>query len=436
MELRNKHYIIGLILLGIIVRLVAFQSGFFFENDVNLFQWWGQNLYDIGLSQFYAQYAIDDVLRDYPPGFMYYLYIVGMLSARFGWERLSTMLNIITFLPAMIADLGIGYMIYRVVAYGRLTKSPEEKAQNKADRPKDIPLDKTIRALIMSALWILNPAIILISSVWGQVESVFVIFLVASLLLFRERKIILSYLLFAIAIIIKAQALFIAPVYLYSAYSYFMDNKTENSKISGAVIARFGVAVGASIMLMVLLSLPFVQGFNIMPIVRQYTGGLGTYPWASVNAFNFWGLITNVGHGWAHLQTSHVVVGVIFVIALIIGSIAALHRDHTRYEGRHFFLIVGALFALIFIFSVRMHERYLFPALTFFLLYYAQTREKKGLGLYIATSVTFFFNCREVLRWLEAGAHGSGVMEASAPILSFANVVIGWVIIFMLAQSK
>jgi len=466
MEIPNKFYIIGLIVIGIIVRVMSFQSGFMFYNDVNLFQWWGEHLYTYGFSQFYATISF----CDYPPGFLYFLYIIGWLAESLGLERLSPMLNFFTFMPAMLADLGIGYILYRVVAYGRLIRPKGE------EKPVDLPIQITIRALIVSALWVLNPAVILISSVWGQVESVFVIFLMLSLLLLREKKLLASYLIFAVAIIVKAQSLFLAPVYLFSAFAYFMDNliKTDADgnktrvvlwaspgeeptygswgqpgvrfafwgrrkhgiKIAPVAWARFAIAVSASVLLMILLMLPFAQGFDIMPVVRLYTEGLGTYPFTSVNAFNFWGLVHNVGHSWRHMETPHVVMGVIITIALVIGSLIALYRDHTRYGGRHYFFIVGALLALIFIFSVRMHERYLFPALLFFMLYYAETRENRGLGIYALLSVTYFFNCTEILRWLRAGAHGSDVLATSAPILSFANVVIGVVILFMLLSTK
>ena len=468
MKMQNNYYTAGLLVVGIIVRLMSFQSGFMFTNDVNLFQSWGQDLYVIGFSRFYATVHF----CDYPPGFLYYLYVIGWLNARFGWDRLSTALNIFTFIPAMIADLGIGYIIYRVVAYSRLIRPKD------AGKPGDLPIEVTIKALVMSALWVFNPAVILISSVWGQVESIFVIFLMLSLLLLREKKLMASYLLFAVAIIIKAQSLFLAPVYLYSAFAYLVDNLiitgADGSKTRvvlwwnaftgeeptpgpwghpGAKFALWGrrkhgikiapvawlwliAAMLLSAVLIALLMLPFAQGFNIMPVVRLYTGGLGTYPFTSVNAFNFWGLVTNVGYSWTHLEPHHVAAGVIITVMLTFGTIAALYRDHTRYGGKHCFFIVGALLALIFIFSVRMHERYLFPALAFFVLYYAETRKRRIFVLYTALSVTFFFNCTEIIRWLRAGAHGSGVLVTSGPILSFANTVIGVIILFMLLSTK
>ncbi|MCL2572552.1 MAG: glycosyltransferase family 39 protein, partial [Defluviitaleaceae bacterium] len=436
MEIKNKHYIIGLLLIGFIVRVLAFQSGFMFTNDVNLFQFWGQAAFEHGLSQIYT--AVDFI--DYPPGYIYVLYVLGAMSARFGWERLSTIFNFFTFLPAILADLGIGYIIYRIAAYGRLTRTAEDKAENK-EKPKDLPIAATIWGLKMAALWVLNPAVILISAVWGQVESVFVIFLLVSLLLLRERKIIASYILFGIAILIKAQSLFLGPIYLFTAITYLLDSKEPSElggyKIPGKAYVRLFAAIGTAVALMAVLMIPFVPGVNIMPVIELYTSGLGTYPFASVNAFNFWALF---GRNWVAFDNTFLGITYSwwgFIIALIIAALTfiALYRDRVLYEGRHFFLIVGALFALIFIFMVRMHERYLFPALTFFLVYYATKGEKRGLGIYAAFSVTFFFNCTEILRWLRGG-FTLDIIANSTPIISFANVVLGGILIYMFIKSN
>ncbi|MCL2362613.1 MAG: phospholipid carrier-dependent glycosyltransferase [Defluviitaleaceae bacterium] len=436
MEIKNKHYIIGLLFIGFMVRFLAFQSGFMFTNDVNLFQHWGQMAFQHGLGQVY-NYDVFGFI-DYPPLYIYVLYTLGALAYRFDWQRLSTVFNFFTFLPAILADMGIGYIIYRVVAYGRLTKDKGEK------RLDDIPISTVIRALKFSALWILNPAIILISSVWGQVESVFVIFVLISLLLLREKKLIASYILFGIAILIKAQSLFLGPVYLYSAYAFLQNSKVKSKlggyKIPSEAWQRLFIAIGSAVVLMFILVLPFIHGINIRPIVQLYTGVVGTHPWVSVNAFNFWALM---GRNFTHMDgsflgISHGAWGIFIVLAIVIGSLYALHRDRVRYEGRHFFFIVGALFSLIFIFSVRMHERYLFPAILFFLLYYAETKQRRAFGLFAGLSVTFFFNCTEVLRWLrDIQEYGwrLDAIESSTPLLSAANLAMGILIFYFLIRS-
>jgi len=467
MEIKNKTYIVGLLLIGFIVRFLAFQSGYIFTSDVRLFQHWGQMAHLHGLSQVYSG-VIHFI--DYPPLYLYVLYVLGALSARFGWDQLDTIFNFVTFIPAMLADLGIGYIIYRMVAYGRLTKLKKEDKQN------DLPIGITIKAIVISALWVLNPAIILISAVWGQVESVFVIFLLLSLLLLREKKLVASYVLFGIALLIKAQSLFLGPVYLYSAFAHLHDNliplknrasgirmrplrrlceKIANAdtpvlraivpakgyRISPKAWSELFIAIGAAGILMFILVLPFVEGVNIMPIIRLYTGVMDTYPWTSVNAFNFWALM---GRNWVALEQtflgiSHSTWGVITTITIIIAAIAALHRDRVKFEGRHFFFIVAALFSIIFVFSVRMHERYLFPALLFFLMYYIETHERRGLGLYAAFSFAFFVNCIEILRWsrdIAVNGWNIDVIATSTSLISAVNVGLGILIIVFCIRTE
>jgi len=441
MEIKNKYYIVGLLLVGFIIRVLAFQSGFMFGHDVNLFQFWAQQLHRYGLSQIYSL----DIFLDYPPGYLYVLRVLGGIAYFFGWQRMDTAFNFFTFMPAIIADLGIGYIIYRVVAYGRLTRpSAHESADSDDSVPEkgqDLPIGTTIHALKMSALWLLNPAIFLISSVWGQVESVFAIFLLLSLLLLREKKLLASYLLFGIAILVKAQSLFLGPVYLYSAYTYLQDNKAAGEdgvyRITSNAITNLLLSILIAVAVMAMLMMPFAQGFNILPVIQLYTGVVDTYPFATVNAFNFWALM---GHNWVRLYVPFLGIpmtawGIVIVIFLIGGAFVALHRDRVLYGSRHYIFIVGALFTLIYIFSVRMHERYLFPALIFFLIYYAQTREKRGLIMYVALSITFFLNCLQILRW---GYHNfdMDIIIDSIPIIAFATVAIGGLLIFMLVKTQ
>jgi Gpi18-like mannosyltransferase len=138
---------------------------------------------------------------DYPPGFLYVLALVGWVRGVFGWELLSPVFNFFTFLPAMLADLAIGYVIYRLAR--RFS---------------------AVFALAIAAMWVFNPAIILISSVWGQVESVFLLPLLLSLVFLREKKLLPAYLLYGAAILIKPQSLFLGPVYLFSAFDWWREH--------------------------------------------------------------------------------------------------------------------------------------------------------------------------------------------------------------------
>ena len=392
--------ILVLLIVGFLVRFFAFLFiDFSFENDVLTFQAWAIHLHRLGFSAFYEA----DIFTDYPPVYMYFLYILGLIRSFFEWPVLSPVFNFLTFLPAMLADLVIGFIIYWLGA-----KKDEDFA------------------LIISGAWVFNPSVILVSGVWGQVESVFVVLLFVSLILLRERKLLPAYILFGIAILTKPQSLFLGPVYLYSALSYFNGgfNKKSALYLAGSIIG--------AVFVMVLISLPF----GLANTLDIFISGAGLRGFASVNAFNFWAFF---GANWQPWELtiwgfSYLAWGVAIIAAVIIGALAALHIDSTKHGGKFFYLIVAFLFVVIFVFSVRMHERYLFPALLFLLVYYLEHRDRRVFWLYAGFSITFYVNCLEVLRWLRGGGDLS-VFDVSLPIISFANIVLGFITIWLVVDG-
>ena len=82
------------------------------EYDMNCFIAWADMAYKDGLSNFY----ISEAFTDYPPGYIYILYVIGWLRDVFhiAWNSVTS--DILTKMPAMLADLGTGYLIYRVAS--------------------------------------------------------------------------------------------------------------------------------------------------------------------------------------------------------------------------------------------------------------------------------------------------------------------------------
>ncbi|MCL2602918.1 MAG: glycosyltransferase 87 family protein [Defluviitaleaceae bacterium] len=359
---------------GLIVRLFAFYSiDFMFENDIRTFQIWASQLATNGLGGFYKS----GIWSDYPPGYLYILALSGVARGIFEWELLSPIFNFFTFLPAMLADVAIGYVIWRV--------------SRKASR----------YALLFAALWLFNPAVILISSVWGQVESVFLLPLFVSLVLLREKRLLLSYILYGVAILIKPQSLFLGPVYLFSAFDYWRGHGFIWPELK-----RLGLYVSAALGGMLMLAFPFTQRSNYLPVFRQFWGGLDAYNFGTVNAFNLWALAER---NWRPLDArfmgiTHAAWGVIIAVAIVCAVFAALEINKRR-GGGHYWLIVAAVFVLTFVFSVKMHERYLFPAILFLLLYAAEKPRWHTAGLFLAVCVTFFINCFAVLYAFNAGGN-------------------------------
>ncbi|MCL2572299.1 MAG: glycosyltransferase 87 family protein [Defluviitaleaceae bacterium] len=399
-----KYYIWIMLALGFLIRVIAvvhIDYGFGF--DIGQFTGWSTILYEDGFAAFYGH--PDFHLTDYPPAYLYVLYFLGWLRHYFEWERGSNAFIFFIFLPAILCDLGIGYVLHRRA----------EKSQRDYSRPK--------MPTLLTAFWIFNPAIILISSVWGQVESVFVLLLLLSLLLLREKKLLSSYILFGIAILTKPQSLFLGPVYLFSAIDYLQE-----TKFSLKGIAWLGGCILFAMALMILMFVPF----DLERAVRFFFDGLGLRPYSTVNAFNFFSLIGGsfrpMTYRFAGIPYGFM--GMTVMLLLVGGTMAALFADRKR-GGNNYFLIVGSLFSLIYIFSFRMLDRYMFPALPFLILAAIEKRDRKVLAIYVGLSVTFFYNCLEILHWVRRMEIRYDVVRA----ISASNVILGCFLLYVVISS-
>ncbi len=126
-----------------------------FKEDMTLFQGWAARLDEVGLRHFYTE----GQFADYPPGYLYVLWLTSKLSATPGYLLLK--------LPAIVADLGVAWLagVFAV----RLARRP-------VSRWWPIRLPRHCRRLF-------NPAVFGVSAIWGQVDSVPTLFVLASLLL-------------------------------------------------------------------------------------------------------------------------------------------------------------------------------------------------------------------------------------------------------------
>ena len=440
-----KYYIWILLAAGFVVRaLVAMYMN---APDDWLLTEQAVRLFERGLPRFYGSmyqtiadysywtgvtYTFTISQTNYPPGFYYMLYVIGALRYIFGWGMHGAAFRFAVFVPAILCDLAIGYVLYR-----RGVKSQEQDGWGASCRGGILPPETddtkqhgrqdaaptrhtgTRLPVLLAAFWILSPAVILISGAWGPAEPVFVLMLLLSLLLLRDMKLLPAYLLFGIAVLIRPQALFLAPVYVYWAYRYLQEKE-----FSAAGILRLAAYVGAVLAAMVLLTLPF----NLSAAAGYIWDGAMSRPYGSYNAFNFFAL---VGGSMRPLNTrfmgmTYGLISFIAIIAIIIFAVTAM--DKNRKQG-HYFLIVGGLFALLFVFAFRMQVVYLFPALPFLLLHAIESRDRRVLGLYVGFSATFFFNCLEVLHM--AGRHGV-VREDVLRVVSLGNVLLAGVLLFVL----
>jgi Gpi18-like mannosyltransferase len=335
--------LVAMFTLALVLRLaVVPHTGFY--GDLGLFKNWAIRLYDVGPRHFY----VHGELEDYPPGYLYVLWLTGQLFASPGYLVLK--------LPAIVADLGLAWIAGTFAA--RLA-------------PKRMTQRWPVRTLVAAAV-LFNPAFFGLSAIWGQVDSVPGLFVLSSLLLLLtgDRSVTrdaAAMLLFGLALATKPQVAFVLPAILYALYRRYLRGQPRDQLLAGAL--RIAAVGAPGFVLWALSGVPF--GLGPIEVVRFDRHSTSIYPVTSANAFNLWGAVAF----WRNDSTGSDVVKVAGVPALYVATVVFLvglafvlwrvHRalDRGVDEARAVTTAAAVVSLLGFLTLTRMHERYMFLAL-------------------------------------------------------------------------
>jgi len=344
---KHKHFLL-LLSLGAVIRLffISFPP---FTSDMDSFIAWGEQVFRVGFGNFYSS----DIWTDYAPGYFYFLWLIAGVKNLFFPEASRELYELLQKSVPVIFDLLTALILYRTLLQLPVTS---------------VKLRRSI-AYIISALYLFSPFTYFNGAIWGQVDSVFTFFLALSFYYFIKKNAPVACALYVVACVIKPQAAIVAPAYFVLLISSFSLYKKV-------------ISVCASVFTFYLLTVPFL-GFN--SLARLYgimQKSVDTYPYGSINTFNFWGL-----YGFWQPDTSAYLFGITqqnfatFLVLLIavVSSILFTFLQYKRiYEEKLLlFCIHSSLLVLLGImFLTRMHERYLYPFFIYALL---------SLGLFILT---------------------------------------------------
>jgi Gpi18-like mannosyltransferase len=326
--------------------------------DLNLFKSWALAAAE-NFSGFYLHGS-----SDYPPLYIYILYLVGKAVSL---PALGSYFTLLIKLPSIAADLLTAALLYRLAA-------------------KHLSVET---GLLLSAFYLFSPAVFINSTFWGQVDSFFTWVVVVAVWLLTEKRVYGSAALFAAAVLMKPQGIIFLPVLLF-----------ELVRLKS--VKRFFIAAFTALATALVIILPFSFRQSPLWIVKLFAGTIGEYPYASVNAYNFFSLI---GANYKPDTTvmlffSYYTWGMIFIVLI------TLFTGFLYYRGRsakHAFLAALIQIAGVFTFSVSMHERYLFPAVALSLLAFIFLKDKRLLWLSVGLSATSFINTATVLYGMTRG---------------------------------
>jgi Gpi18-like mannosyltransferase len=351
----SQAFLVILILaVSLLIRLLLFRiQGYY--GDLDHFRNWYNFTAEKGLYSFY-----DSTQSDYPPFNVYIFFLFGKLAHALG----PGSLNFITKLPSNLFDIATAYLIFRFVR-----------------QRYSFPF-----ALGAMTVYAFNPATIFDLAVWGQMDSVYTFFMVASLFSVTRSKYELSAGLFSLAILTKPQSVVLLPVIAY----LMLKNGGWKRVVTSAAIF---------FILIFLVIIPFHWDNPIKFIVDRY-GGYNKYAATSLNAYNFWALL---GFGKSdtmhHLGLSYQMLG---IIAFLIFAAFVMWQFHRRPGNEATIYAVFLLMFGFFMLMTRMHERYLFPVFALLALSFSL---RHTVWLYVGLTGTYLANLVYVMSMLNAGKY-------------------------------
>lgn len=382
-EKKQYYPIIILLVIGLGVRIVASFLYKGYQPDLNCFSGWADRVYQVGFSNFYAP-GNPEIFTDYPPGYMYVLYVIGFIKHILPMSESALWLLIKA--PALICDVITAYLIYTFAA-------------------KRFQMNVSV---LIAALYLFNIAVFTDSALWGQVDSVFTLCLVLMLLCVLKKRLIPAYFLFGLAVLIKPQAFMFTPILIYAVIEQVFLQNFSWSKFCKNLFSGLG-AIAA----VVLLALPF----GLDKVLLQYVDTLGSYAYASVNSFNLWGALNM---NWEPLTPWMSIAGNIFIVLIVVYTAIIFFRS--KDDSKYCFVAAFLSFAT-FILSVKMHERYAFPCMAMLLLTFIMMPKTQTFSLYALCSTLQFVNMAYVL-FLYAENTGKYYRTGTMVIASLCNVVL------------
>ncbi|MET3207347.1 UNVERIFIED_CONTAM: Gpi18-like mannosyltransferase [Paenibacillus sp. PvR008] len=319
--------------------------------DLMLFRNWATTAAD-SLAGFYKNGS-----SDYPPFYIYILYVIGKIGST---DAFSPYMSVLLRLPNILADIATAYMLYRLAS-------------------KRVGFGISIG---LALFYVFNPAVFINSTFWGQVDSFFTLLIVAMVVLLVENRVGWSTVLFTIAVLMKPQGIIYGPILFFEL-------------LRQRKIQPWLLAIGGAVVTTILVVLPFSWGQEPLWLLGLYKGTVGEYPYASVNAYNFFALI---GGNYTQDTTtlflfSYHTWGMIGIVLVTLFTWWMYIRSRKPQ-----FAAAAALVQIagVFTFASSMHERYLFPAAALAVLAYLYLRDRRFLWLAGGFSLTIFLNTFDI----------------------------------------
>lgn len=369
--------LLAILFVGLVIRLYFVNKHIF--GDLLVHMEWGERYWDLGPKEFYYDEDWYWSRPTQPP-------LTSLLFAGSYWlydhkYRLAELHNLIKIppaffiiyfydwgyvlllkLPAIIADLLLCLLIYKIV--GDLTKNKN-------------------RALIAAAFYLFNPVTILLSSIWGQTESLLALFGVLAFVLPHYKKAWLAIPAFFVCLFIKPTWIITLPLFIV----VFILHKP---KLRDLLLGSF-----VAILIFVVTTRVFATGdllsFAYQKFVVEILPSSKGTSKATISAFNLYSLVFTIDR---QLDTQKVLLIPARVLGLLAyATINLVALGLLRKKKANLVAIISSLFVVGLgsgLFLTNILERYLFVGFVPLVILIASDTRMVVWGLVI--NVVFFGN--------------------------------------------
>lgn len=398
----DVHFALQAVLVfGAIVRVLLSLVFYGHSTDIACFMAWGNALLNNGFAGFYTS----GMFADYPPLYMAVCGGLSWVCRVFGIGYGTNGMALLFKLPATIADILSAYLVYRIARENRLSEK---------------------FSFALAALLLFDPVLAFVSGAWGQIDTLLTLLLVLSCRLLQREKRISAGAVYGIAILLKPQALMLGPI-LAAAYLLTIVGDGWKRRLRDTVLA-----VLAALVTIAVLALPFKGTQELGWLIEKYFSTASSYPYASIEAFNFAALI---GANWKRIEDTvllgipYQVFGTVMIALSVAYAVLLYWKGHRKSRGA-LYLAGGVMLLSIFTFGHFMHERYMLPALLLLLIAYVYERDNRLLIGFGALSVSSFLNATAAMYIVDAvtarGAVYDGIVLAGSLLTVAATVFLLW----------
>lgn len=348
---------------------------------------WGDAYCWLDWSKFYFEHGFSKIYKtwtDYPPLYNYVLWIYANIQG--SAQKIEDNIYLLKIFTIAIEFIG-GFFIVKFISF---------KIKNPSER------------FLLSLFYFINVAIFYNSIIWGQVDGILATLVFISIYYAIRNKINQSIIFFILAINFKIQAIIFLPVI------GLMTLSAHGSNFKIKTLIKW---IGIALAIQVLIILPFLISGQLPRVLDVIIKSFGKYPFASLNAYNFWHWVLNgdlaqIPDSTEFMSISYKKWGLFMFFAtsffallpLLKASYNSIIKKTTEIITQEKILIICAIIPLLFFFfNTQMHERYSHPALIFLVTYSILS---KNYFPTLMVCVAYFLNLEDVYRFLKLNNYG------------------------------